>query len=242
MCGSWFLPHPTSPAVYAARDRRVSFDDRGCGDGPLRRRPGLRRARPAAAGAAGQRARSRAVVGARRPGRAGRGRRRGAGPGDAGGDRPAGRARCSWSAESGADRSTSATTGARSSAARCRPATTPPTPAGATPPSWPRCRWSSCWSETLRRLGRAAEVADHAGQSDLGLGPARLLAAARVAVGALGHHHLAAERADHGAVLLVARGSRRAPRRGRPWTGTRSCPAPGSRRRSCRRGRSAWCA
>ena len=27
-----------------------------------------------------------------------------------------------------------------------RPATTPPTPAGATPPSWPRCRWStSSW-------------------------------------------------------------------------------------------------
>ena len=40
----------------------------------------------------------------------------------------------------------------------------------------------------------------------LGHGPARLLAAARVAVGPLGHHHLAPERAHHRAVLLVAAG------------------------------------
>ena len=49
-----------------------------------------------------------------------------------------------------AGRTRSPTTGARSSAARCARATTPPTPAGATPPRWRACRWSPLLYDTLR--------------------------------------------------------------------------------------------
>ena len=64
----------------------------------------------------------------------------------------------------------------------------------------------------------------------------------RLGGGPLRHHHLAAEVADLFAPLVVAPGLDRSRCRGRACSSTRPCRAPWSRRRSCRRGRSASCA